>query len=651
MKHARVPAVAALAVTSLLASLTVSAAGAATSPPRQVLTGVRPAWARPATDQGPVPTARPVSVRVYLAGRNPAGLARYAGQVSEPGRPAYRHYLTPAQFERRFGPTAAQIRSVRSWLTGAGLAVTATTEHYVAARGSAASMRTAFGSQLHRYRTAQGSLQAPRSPVTIPAGVARAVLTVTGLTTSRARPGTDLTGLRASAVPSPINEGPCSRYWGQKTARTLPAAYGRRLPYALCGYVPRQLRAAYDVSGSGLTGKGVTIAIVDQGSSPTLVSDVNTYMRRHGGQPLRPGQLTKYLPADIGKSCAALNGQPEAYGEETLDVEAAHAMAPSAHLDFVGADCPSNPTPLLDAITRIVDHHLADIVSNSWHLGTEAQLTQATVTAFQQVFEQGAIEGIGFYFSAGDSGDWSATTPNHRPAVQYPASDPWVTSVGGTSLAVSRAGGYEWETGWGTSQAPLAAGGRSWTHLPGDFAGGAGGGDSALFKQPFYQRGIVPRSLSQPGGAAAPVRVIPDIAADGDPSTGMLVGLRTPLAPGGALHYVEGVAGGTSLATPLIAGIQADAQQAQHGVPIGFANPAIYARYGTSAYHDVTDQPLGRRFVIAVVDAQRSLTGAITDFVNTFALDTSLHATPGYDDVTGVGTPDRRYLGSYRGGR
>ncbi len=269
MKQARVPAAAAVAVATLMATFTVPAAAAVASSPRQMLSGVRPAWARSTADQGPVAAGKPVSVRVYLAGRDPAGLARYAGQVSEPGRPAYHHYLTPAQFERRFGPTEAQISSVRNWLTGAGLAVTATTRHYVAARGTAASMQTAFGSQLHRYRTSQGSLQAPQSPVTIPARVARAALTVTGLATSRARPSTDLTGLarlRASATPSPINEGPCSRYWGQKTARTLPSAYGHKLPYALCGYTPPQLRSAYGLSGSGLTGKGVTIAIVDQGS-------------------------------------------------------------------------------------------------------------------------------------------------------------------------------------------------------------------------------------------------------------------------------------------------------------------------------------------------------------------------------------------------
>lgn len=129
----------------------------------------------------------------------------------------------------------------------------------------------------------------------------------------------------------------------------------------------------------------------------------------------------------------------------------------------------------------------------------------------------------------------------------------------------------------------------------------------------------------------------------------MLVGLTTSFTPGGTQRYVEGIGGGTSLATPLIAGIQADAQQAQHGVPIGFANPAIYARYGTSAYHDITDHPFGGRFVISAVFAERNpATKTITNLADTFAKDTSLHATPGYDDVTGVGTPTGSYLHSYR---
>jgi subtilase family serine protease len=638
-----IPLMAAVTLVSGAAVLSPSAQ-ASVSPPRQAVAGMRPSWAGPSADKGAVPGGTPISVRVYLAGQDPAGLASYARQVSDPASASYRHYLSPAQFERRFGPTGTQLRAVTSWLAGAGLTVTVANDNYVAARGTAARAATAFGTELHSYRTAQGTLRAPRSAVTVPASVAPAVLTITGLSTSDARPRTDL------AAPSPINEGTCSEYWGQKTASTLPPAYGHTLDYDLCGYVPPQLRAAYGVNRSGLTGKGVRIAIVDEGASPTIVGDVSTYMRRHGGQQLRPGQLTEYLPSDIAQSCAPLSGQPAAYGEESLDVEAAHTMAPDAGIAYVGADCTADPTGLLDAETRIVDGRLADIVSDSWHLGTEAQMTPDIVTAFQQVFERGAVEGIGFYFSSGDHGDWSAVTPGHQPAIQFPGGDPWVTSVGGTSLAMGPTNRYEWEAGWGTDIAQLSADGATWTGLPGTFAGGAGGGASALFAQPFYQRGVVPYSLSHPGGATTAVRVMPDIAADADPNTGMLIGLTTPFTPGGPTRYVEAVVGGTSEATPLIAGIQADAQQAQHGIPIGFANPAIYARYGTAAYHDVTDQPLGRGVVVAAADAGRDpVTGAITNLAITYAKDSSLHATRGYDDVTGVGTPTSGYLDSYRG--
>ncbi|HEY6792675.1 MAG TPA: S8 family serine peptidase [Trebonia sp.] len=301
---------------------------------------------------------------------------------------------------------------------------------------------------------------------------------------------------------------------------------------------------------------------------------------------------------------------------------------------------------MLDAETRIVDGHLASIVSDSWPLGTEAQMAPGIVAAYQQVFEQGAVEGIGFYFSSGDNGDWSPFTPDNQPAVQFPASDPWVTSVGGTSLATGPGGNYEWETGWGSDLAPLSADGTSWTGLPGTFAGGSGGGPSSLFTQPFYQRGVVPASLSEPVGAARPMRVMPDIAADADPATGMLVGLSMA-PPGETPQYTESVVGGTSVSTPLIAGIQADAQQARGGVPIGFANPAIYARYAAGDYHDVTDHPLGPDVTIAAVNASPSPDGISYSAV-TFGQDTGLRAIPGCDDVTGVGTPNARYVDSYR---
>ena len=659
MQRKRLYAVVIVVVTLLAGFAVVQRVLAGGQPDRRALAGSRPAWASSAAYAGPVAAGTVLATRVYLAGRDPAGLAAYAAAVSDPRSRDYRRYLTRAQVRQRYGLTAAQVGAVSRWLAGAGLRVTRVTAHYVAIRGTAAALGSAFGAQLGSYRTPWGVLRAPRSAVSVPASVASAVLGVTGLATGGgllAQDGTTASlgygQAGADAAPraaAPVNEGACSRYWGQVPAASLPPAYGRTLSYSLCGYVPGQLRTAYQVSGSGLTGAGVRIAVVNPGASPTIAADVDTYARAHGGQPLRPGQLTQYLPAGISHSCAAMAAQPDGYGEEASDVEAAHAMAPDASLAVVGADCGHDPVDLLDAETRIVDGHLADIVSNSWDLSIEPLLTTGVITAYEQVFEQGAAEGIGFYFSSGDRGDWSRFSPGGRPALEYPASDPWVTSVGGTSLATGPGGTYQWETGWGSLVAPLSPDGHSWAGLPGRFRGGAGGGASTPFTQPAYQRGIVPSSLSEPAGATAAMRVMPDIAADADPNTGMLYGITTSLSPGAAPQYAEFTDAGTSLAAPLIAGIQADAQQAQHGVPIGFANPAIYARYGTPAYHDVTDQPFGPGHAIAAAAAERDpATGAITGKAYTFGHDTSLHATTGYDDVTGVGTPAGAYLASYR---
>lgn len=112
---------------------------------------------------------------------------------------------------------------------GAGLSVTAVTDHYVAVRGTAASMRTAFGSPLDSFRTTRGTLWAPRSAVTVPASVAPAVLTITGLSASTARPGTDFAGLRPAPPdwrPAPPDWRPASPDW--RLASPGPAPGGTR---------------------------------------------------------------------------------------------------------------------------------------------------------------------------------------------------------------------------------------------------------------------------------------------------------------------------------------------------------------------------------------------------------------------------------------
>jgi subtilase family serine protease len=186
---------------------------------------------------------------------------------------------------------------------------------------------------------------------------------------------------------------------------------------------------------------------------------------------------------------------------------------------------------------------------------------------------------------------------------------------------------------------------RSWAGLPGTFAAGSGGGTGTQFTQPSYQRGIVPASLSEANGSGVPMRVVPDIAADADPATGLVIGVTGTPAPDQPAAYTEFPGAGTSISTPLIAGIQADAQQAS-GQPIGFANPAIYARYGSPAFHDITSQPPGAPAMPdAVLPAGTSQDQPVLE---TFGMDEGLAAMPGYDDVTGVGTPAPGYFTSYR---
>jgi subtilase family serine protease len=234
-----------------------------------------------------------------------------------------------------------------------------------------------------------------------------------------------------------------------------------------------------------------------------------------------------------------------------------------------------------------------------------------------------------------------------------------VTSVGGTTLA-DRAGAYQFEAGWGLLGAKLSDDRTAWSpappgSYPSGYLAGGGGGVSSTVQQPYYQRGIVPNALATalPDGttASTPMRVVPDVAADGDNNTGILVG-QTQRLKDGKDQYLETRWGGTSLSCPIFVAIQARAQQAQHGVALGFANPALYARYGTAAFHDVTDQPLGQGVSFGVArndytDRQDPTSKVLTTY-QTFGHNGPLHATAGYDDVTGVGSPAPGYVGSYR---
>jgi subtilase family serine protease len=416
--------------------------------------------------------------------------------------------------------------------------------------------------------------------------------------------------------------------------------------------VPQQYQSAYGETAllrAGVTGRGVTVAITDAYAAPTILADAQQYNRVHHQPEFAPGQFSQITPAANGYDDEDVCGPQGWYGEETLDVEAVHAMAPGAKIVYVGAaDCESG---LDDAWASSIDNHVANVITNSWNDGTDdiSLLGNEYVAFYQQFSQEAALTGITVNFSSGDGGDDTAGGTNiAAKTVEFPADLPYVTGVGGTSVEIGSRGQWLDEHGWQSSYSTLTSG--AWTPAPpGNYSSGGGGGTSVLFDQPFYQAGKVPASVSEYFGAT-PMRAVPDIAMPGDPNTGFEVG-ETQVFPDGT-YWDQYRIGGTSLASPLMAGVVAVADQFSHK-SLGFINPLYYKLLGTRALHDIVaptspvaqvrtdyvnflDNSQGTFFRLQTIDVQS----------------TTLHDTPGYDDETGVGTPDGPafFLGTLIGG-
>ena len=621
---------------ALAATLAAVFAAAATAAPagRARLAGSVPKWATPAALKAPAAPGQTLGVQVYLGWRDSAGAEALARAVSDPASRLYGRYLSPAKFRARFAPREADVAAVRSWLVSQGFAIAGIPANnlYVAATGTVAQAQKAFGVRLNQYTVDGQTLRAPASAPSIPASLSRVVSGVVGLDQSKAHP----TATAGNAEPPAgfRNAQPWSTYWGQKIATDLSKAFGRYQPYAPRGYTPAQLRGAYGVAKAisrGNDGTGVTVAVIDAYAAPTIVYDVNRYSHDNGVPVFKRGQFRQIVDPGLATQ-PAQSDESGWYGEETLDIEAVHAMAPGAKIVYLGA-LNSQDATLDMVMNNVVDHRLARIVSNSYgELGE--QLPADLIKAENSIYLQAAIEGIGLYFSSGDNGD-EVDTLGYR-TVDWPASSPWVTAVGGTSLGVGATNQYLFETGWGTGRSVLDGG--VWTpDPPGDWWYGGGGGTSVLYGQPWYQRGTVPRSIADYFGTGKNWRAVPDVAMDGDPTTGMLEGETQTFSDG--VYYDTYRIGGTSLSCPLFAGVMALADQRARFAH-GFANPALYSIARCRAYRDI-------------VDPQVTVAAVRSDFVNgendadgvAFSLRSmnqteSLHTIRGYDDVTGIGTPN-----------
>ncbi len=661
LHHLRVGLVATTVGAVGLALALPAGASAATTTTKVQVTAV-PHWTAHARNIGAVAARTPLRLTAVLNLRNSVGAQKLALAVSDPTSTQYKHYVTPAQWRAKFAPTSAQIASVTKWLSHQGFKVgkVPANGRYVSFTGTALQANRAFGTSVHGYVLDGARVTANAKPVVLPASVARVVAGISGLDSSAKSQPTHLTGqasrdattkrstaptlttARAKPAdelppPDPVfrNSGPCSAYFGELAA-PYPSPFATPLTYVPCGYKPAQLRGAYNLTpfqSAGYDGRGATVAIVDAYASPFLPGDAQRYAARNdSSHPLRSYQYSENLPLTFTDTEAC--GAGGWYGEQTLDVEAVHAMAPAANVLYVGGQS-CNDADLAAAVNTIVDNNLAQIITNSYGDYGEPSSVDASVQEFLQTSLQAAAEGITVLFSSGDNGDEIDNTGTRQ--VDWQASDPFTTAVGGTTLQLGKTNNWEAEIGWGTGISPLTNGHFP---LPAVFQSGGGGGTSRLFDQPSYQHGVVPQAIARSNGSNKPMRAVPDVAMDADVQSGMLIG-QSQTFPDGSIKYSEYRIGGTSLSSPLMAGLTAVEEQALHA-QLGFLNPLLYkVLYGTSALHDVNN---GRAITSGVVrvnfansfDASAGLTTSLRTFNQTGTIWTR----KGYDDVTGVGTPD-----------
>jgi subtilase family serine protease len=555
------------------------------------------------------------SIELWLTPRT-AAAASFAQAVSTPGNPQFRHYLSPDAWTARFGATKAQAGTVETWLRASGFSSISLSPQRSYVRATAASNRA----------------------ISLPASLSRMVSGVTGL--GDAAPRESLTGSRAISRTESGNSttaapAPCSAYYGQHQQGGLPAHFGRTsFPTQVCGYSAGQLRAAYGASMTN-TGQGQTIAFVEESPpDPDLFLTLHDYAKV-SGLPL-PSR-NRFATMAAGKGCGGASdvGLPPD-PEIPMDVEAAYAMAPGTNdLVVYGHSCGGPDAEVqayLNAITAILDgtgrQPLASIMSNSWQGATQPASFAHVEHA---LLVRAAGEGVGAYVAAGDA-----------PGVVPPASDPYAIAVGGTTLGIGHVGNRLFETGWSTGWLTLDQG--KWVNggPQGPSGGGGGGGPSVSWPQPWYQRGVVPAALSRSAGHTGKLRSVPDISADADPATAMAVGVLS-VQPGSAPQFSLTPVGGTSLATPLVAGIVAAAQQGST-VPFGFLDPVLYQLAGTSALHDALPVTASTPSLFRGTSCDPATCGTQTlttfdDQSASMPSYTGQVTLKGYDNMTGLGTP------------
>ncbi|WP_252896843.1 S53 family peptidase [Metallosphaera hakonensis] len=524
--------------------------------------------------QGPLPSSSQVCVSVFIPPKNLNYLYLLVQEIGN-------HQIKPlnrSQLVSEFGNVKVE-HEVESYLRSNGFTVVYSSPFSVMGVSNASQVEKLFRTSLFLYNFNGNVYYRPTSTPVIPSQLRDTIimglsnftlikpdLTVLGNLTSQ--------GLRFGSP----------NYFGFQFSATY--------------YTGREIQEAYNVTPGG---KNVTVAVIDAYGDPELIQDLKAFDKQNG---LPPINLTILPVGPYHPIFGPFSGWDT---ETALDVEAVHSMAPYAHVIAVIA---SNPgAALFEAVDLVVSEDLAQVVSMSWGLPENVIGASGFYAYFQgstpnypyldYYFALGSAEGISFFAASGDNGAYGGTVTSHG-GVNFPASSPFVTAVGGTSLYLNVTSGsledknassvYGYEAAWGVLPQYFE---------PGVTSVSSGGGPSTLFPAPWYQREYLNAST----------RETPDVSADANPYTGLVV-----FAEG-----VEQVIGGTSLATPLWAGVTADLDS-QLNQSLGLVNPALYWIYSNSSLYGKAFHPI---------------------YVGTNGV---YSAGKGYNMVTGLGSPNYPYL-------
>jgi kumamolisin len=614
-------------------------------------------------------TSTRMSIEVALAPGNAAELSNLLADSYDINSKSYHHWLGKGEFYSRFAPDPAQSAAVAEYLRQSGLELEPSSSPFlVRASGPSTMIEQTFRTSIHSYQNPRGvTYYKSASEVQMPEGLAAGVLGVVGLSnTVRARShAVHLESHEASSSagcedPYPTKE---QLYDLVLNGVDFPSGYGGGP--GCNGLTPSQVNSIYHAPNIGPKGQGEGVELAVFELSAYQHSDIDKWTEHFYGSNYKAPLEDILVDGGPLKPICPTNDQcPKSFNgysgdiEVDADIETELAIAPDVHRLLV-YNAPNDNTgqTSLDEYVRIASDDRADVISSSWG-ECESDAGTAYVQAENVIFEQMALQGQSMLAAAGDSGAFDCIDVNGTKIVKGttllnvddPPSQPWVTSVGGTSFESfnpdkdpNPSYPHGEETVWnndGLCNLKKDEGGQKglfWCYE----TGAGGGGNSQFWGRPFYQKGPgitngfttygnggTHCSLAAPG---KPCREVPDISANADDFTGYAEyctgSAATPESSCATFSGEQTPAGwfaigGTSLSSPLWSAIIADHDGFWHG-RIGNANPLLYTLYNLDAkgyFHDITG-----------IDQATDNNGFFP-------------TTPGFDLATGIGTPKMKAL-------